>query len=158
MNIINYLSLLRFFCNIWITRIIKTMKIFILSYVSAFIVMLPLDAFWLFFATSRVYKPRIGHLLAAQPDLLAAGLFYLLYVAGMVFFVILPDIRSGATPFYTFIHGAFFGLVAYATFDLTSQALLRDWSWQVTMIDLIWGSLLTGTVVLSAVIIVRYFS
>lgn len=48
------------------------MKIFILSYLSAFVAMLPLDAFWLYFATSRVYKPRIGHLLASQPDLFAA--------------------------------------------------------------------------------------
>lgn len=58
------------------------MKIFILSYVGAFIAMLPLDAFWLYFATSRVYKPRIGHLLASQPDFLAAGIFYLLYILG----------------------------------------------------------------------------
>jgi uncharacterized membrane protein len=114
------------------------MKTFLLSYISAFIVMLPLDAFWLFFANSRIYKPKIGHLLATQPDFFAAGLFYFLYVAGMVVFVILPHLRSGSTLFSIFLHGAFFGLVAYATFDLTSQALLRDWSWQVTFIDLVW--------------------
>lgn len=70
------------------------MKIFILTYLSAFMAMLPLDAFWLYFATSRVYKPRIGHLLASQPDFLAAGIFYLLYILGCVVFVVIPALRA----------------------------------------------------------------
>ncbi len=70
------------------------MKIFILSYISAFVAMLPLDAFWLYFANSRIYKPKIGHLLASQPDFLAAGIFYMLYILGCVVFVIIPSLRA----------------------------------------------------------------
>jgi uncharacterized membrane protein len=74
------------------------MKIFLLSYVSAFIAMLPLDAFWLYFANSRIYKPRIGHLLASQPDFFAAGIFYILYIVGCVVFVVIPALRVQASP------------------------------------------------------------
>lgn len=70
------------------------MNIFILSYISAFVAMLPLDAFWLYFANSRIYKPKIGHLLASQPDFLAAGIFYMLYILGCVVFVIIPSLRT----------------------------------------------------------------
>jgi uncharacterized membrane protein len=155
--IIINLRQLRFFCTKRKHSYHVFMKIFILSYIGAFIAMLPLDAFWLYFANSRVYKPRIGHLLASQPDFLAAGIFYLLYILGWVVFVILPAIRDNASLLSVFSHGALFGLVAYATFDLTSQALLRDWSWQVTIIDLVWGSLLTAIVCFASFVFTRYF-
>jgi hypothetical protein len=100
--IIINLRQLRFFCTKYKHFYYGYMKIFILSYVGAFIAMLPLDAFWLYFANSRVYKPRIGHLLASQPDFLAAGIFYLLYILGWVVFVILPALRDSCFSFICF--------------------------------------------------------
>ena len=152
-----HLRQLRFFCNKLKSRYHQVMKIFIISYLSAFVAMLPLDAFWLYFANSRVYKPRIGHLLASQPDFLAAGIFYLLYILGCVVFVIAPALRADSSFLSVLWHGALFGLVAYATFDLTSQALLRDWPWQVTLIDLLWGALLTAIVCSVSFFVSRYF-
>jgi uncharacterized membrane protein len=70
-----------------------------------------------------------------------AVLFYLLYVAGLVYFVMLPASRSRDA----LLRGALFGLIAYATYDLTNQATLRDWPWQVTLVDLVWGAFVTGT-------------
>lgn len=97
---------------------------------------LALDAAWLTFSGSRVYRPAIGHLMAASVDWPAAVLFYAVYIAGLLGFAIAParGVRSAM------LRGALFGFVAYATYDLTCQATMRDWPWSVTVIDLAWGT------------------
>jgi uncharacterized membrane protein len=97
---------------------------------------LVLDAIWLSLAGPRLYRPALGHLLASDVDWLAVGLFYLLYLAGLAVFAVAPGrtVRGAAW------RGALFGLVAYATYDLTNQATLRDWPWLVTLADLAWGA------------------
>ena len=101
---------------------------------------LAIDAVWLTVMGSRLYRPAIGHLMRPDFDVLAAALFYLLYIAGLVVFAVAPssDVRGAA------LRGAFFGLVAYATYDLTNQATLRDWPWKVTLVDLCWGAFLSA--------------
>ena len=109
------------------------------------VVFMAVDAVWLTTMASRLYQPTIGHLLAPEPDLLAAAIFYAIYIAGMVVFTVrphVPDARLSAAA----VRGAFFGFVAYATYDLTNQATMRDWPWFVTGVDLLWGTFLTGTV------------
>ncbi len=103
------------------------------------------DALWLGVIAPRFYRATIGGLLREQPDLLAAALFYTLFVIGVCEFVVIPAPAAAAFA-SVFGRGALFGLVAYATFDLTAMAVLRDWSWLVTGVDLAWGMLLTGTV------------
>lgn len=129
-----------------------------IAYITGLVTMLGLDLVWLQLASTRLYKPRIWHLMSANPDLIAAGIFYLIYIFWVIFFVVAPALRVQSSLLHVFLVGAFFGLVAYATFDLTSQALLRDWSWTVTLLDLIWGALLTGTIALVSVLVTRYFS
>jgi uncharacterized membrane protein len=75
----------------------------------------------------------------------AAALFYLLFAAGVTYFVVQPLGAEGSLG-RAFVVGAFFGLVAYATYDLSSQALVRNWPVVVTVVDLVWGALLTGLV------------
>jgi uncharacterized membrane protein len=75
----------------------------------------------------------------------AALLFYLLYIAGLLVFAVLPGLQA-ASLVRTMAMGAFFGLVAYATFDLTCLALLRDFPVVVVVVDLIWGMVLTASV------------
>jgi uncharacterized membrane protein len=108
-----------------------------------FIIFLAFDFVWLTKISPGFYKEHIGHLMAEQPDLWAALAFYVIFIAGVTWFAVLP-----AAVNYRFRdafgRGAFFGLVTYATFDLTCQAVLKDWPVLVTVIDLIWGSLLTG--------------
>ncbi|NBQ92046.1 MAG: DUF2177 family protein [Betaproteobacteria bacterium] len=108
-------------------------------------VFMAIDAVWLVTMASRLYQPTIGHLLAPEPDLLAAAVFYAIYIAGMVVFTVRPhqaDIHWSAAA----LRGGFFGFVAYATYDLTNQATLQNWPWMVTAIDLLWGTFLTGSV------------
>jgi uncharacterized membrane protein len=89
---------------------------------------------------SQLYRPAIGHIMREDFDALAAAAFYLVYLAGVVVFVVLPS-ADGRT---ALVRGAFFGLVCYATYDLTNQAIVVGWPWHVTIIDLAWGAFVTG--------------
>ncbi len=101
------------------------------------------DFVWLTKISPEFYKTHIGHLLADTPNLGAALAFYVIFIAGVTWFAVLPS--SVNYRFRdAFGRGAFFGLVTYATFDLTCQAVFKDWPVIVTIIDLIWGSVLTG--------------
>lgn len=100
---------------------------------------LALDAVWLVSTYERLYRPAIGHLLRDGFALAPAAAFYALYVLGLVVFAVRPGQMSGRSTTAA-ARGALFGLVAYATYDLTNQATLRDWPWQVTLIDLCWGA------------------
>lgn len=108
--------------------------------------MLPLDAIWINVVAKDFYAARIGHLLAASPSLAPATLFYLLYIFGIVQLVVRPALEKRARAIAAAKNGALFGLVAYATFDLTNQALLKDWPAVVTAADLAWGTALTSVV------------
>jgi len=114
---------------------------FLLAFVVALAAFLLLDGIWLTIMADGLYRPAIGHLMRDGFDVGAAALFYLLYGSAMVYFVILPahSVRNAL------LRGAWFGLVAYATYDLTNQATLRDWPWRVTLVDLAWGAFVTGT-------------
>lgn len=131
------------------------MKSFLISYATAFVSMLAIDAVWLSVMAKRFYTPYIGHLLADAPRFVPAGIFYVLYILGVVFFVISPALTSGASLLKVFLSGALLGLFAYATYDLTNQATLKSWPAIVTLVDLAWGALLTGTIAVLAVVVTR---
>ena len=120
-----------------------TMKNASLAYLLTAAVLLPLDFLWLRTVGQGFYRDRLGDLLAAQPNLPAAAAFYLVYIAGVVFFVVLPALENGSWP-AALLRGALFGLVAYATYDLTNLATLRGWSLPVTLVDIAWGALVTA--------------
>jgi uncharacterized membrane protein len=113
------------------------------AYLTAAVVFLAIDAVWLTTMTSVLYRPALGHLLAPEPDLAAAALFYALYVAGMVGFAIAPGVQAGSVR-AALVRGGALGLLCYATYDLTNQATMRGWPWSVTLADLAWGTFITG--------------
>jgi len=114
----------------------------ICGWLGAGMAMLVLDAVWLSQMTPRFYRPAIGPLLADKPDLVAAGVFYLLYVTGIVVLAVLPAIDRGGLARAALL-GAFVGIVAYGTYDLSNHATLRDWPWRLTLVDMAWGTVLT---------------
>ena len=118
---------------------------FIKLYALSFVSLIGLDAIWLTTISPKLYKEQIGHLMAKKPNLPAAGLFYAIYIVGLVVFIVQPAVQKESI-MYAASRGALFGLVAYATFDLTSLAVLKDWPIKITVIDLIWGSVLTASV------------
>jgi uncharacterized membrane protein len=113
------------------------------AYLATVVVFLALDAVWLTTMADRLYRPAIGHLMREPFALTPAVLFYLVYVAGVVVFAVRPALASGRwTTALGF--GALLGLLAYATYDLTNQATLKDWPWRVTVADLCWGTFVTA--------------
>ncbi len=109
------------------------------------VVFFAFDFVWLTVATGRIYRPYIGDLLKDTPNLPVAGAFYLLYVVGILVLASLPGYEKDALSVAVF-RGAVFGLLAYGTYDLTNLATLKGWAWQVSAIDMVWGTVLTGTV------------
>jgi len=114
----------------------------IVVYVATLLALGALDSVWLT-TMLPAYQHGLGGLLAATPDLTAAGLFYLLYAAGLVILVVQPGGR-GQRWYLVSARGALFGLVAYGTYDLTNQATLRDWPAWLTVADMTWGTVLTA--------------
>jgi uncharacterized membrane protein len=113
------------------------------AYLASAIVFLVLDAAWLTTMADRLYRPALGRLLLDRFELAPAALFYALYVIGIVVFAVAPGLASGRWTTSLGL-GALLGLIAYATYDLTNQATLRDWPWRVTLADLGWGTLVTA--------------
>lgn len=121
-----------------------------------FFVMLIIDGIWLSLIARNFYKANLGHFLAEKPDWLAAALFYIIFTTGVSVFVVSPCLENGDT-LRAALLGALFGLVTYATYDLTNQATLKDWPKLVTLIDLCWGTALTSFVSYIAVLSTTYF-
>lgn len=127
---------------------------FLTSYAAAALVFVALDAIWLYTMGQRLYRTGIGHLMRPDFDVAAAVAFYLLYLTGLVVLIVLP--AAGAWD--ALLRGALFGLVAYATYDLTNQATLRDWPLTVTLADLAWGTFVTAVASLSAYVALERFA
>lgn len=98
-----------------------------------------LDGVWLGLMVPRLYKPAMGDLVAQPFQPLPAIAFYLIYGIGLAVFAIMPALSAGKLT-TAFVYGALFGLVAYATYDLTNQATLRGWPAIITVVDLAWGT------------------
>ncbi len=107
------------------------------------LVFLVIDIVWLAFISPKLYKENIGHLMSDRVNFLAAGVFYLLFVVALLYFVIDPAIAAGSVR-QALLRGAFLGLVMYATYDLTNLATLKDWPFKITVIDLAWGAFVTA--------------
>ena len=115
---------------------------YLAGYLGAGLAFAAIDAVWLTTMTNRLYKPILGPILADKPDMKVAVAFYLIYIAGIVFFAISPALRDGGLA-RAALNGAVLGFIAYATYDLTNQATLNVWSSRLTLIDLAWGTVLT---------------
>ena len=112
----------------------------LLAYGAGLIVLVLLDLVWLRYASDAFFRPAVGNILTDKPNFAAAGLFYVFFAAGLVYFAVLPGLRA-ASLLTAALNGAFLGFLAYMTFDLTSLAILKLWSVKVAIIDISWGTL-----------------
>lgn len=119
-------------------------RTYLTAYAATAVAFLAVDSVWLSLMASRLYLPLLGDILAENFDIVAAALFYALYVGGIVFFAVRPALVSGRAATAT-LNGAVFGLCAYGTYDLTNQATLKNWPTLITVADLCWGTFLTAT-------------
>ena len=118
------------------------MRKWIAGYLGAAVTMAAIDAVWLTTMVDRLYRPVIGPIMAEKPDMVAAVIFYLMYIGGICFLAIAPALKE-KTWTRALINGAVLGLIAYGTYDLTNQATLAVWQTKLTVVDLIWGTVLT---------------
>jgi len=115
-----------------------------------------IDMIWLGLVAKKFYRSQIGFLMKTNINWVAAILFYLLFIAGLVFFVLSPAIEKRSL-IYAIMAAAFYGLLTYATYDLTNLATLKDWPLLITLVDLIWGMVLSISVsLISYLIAIRF--
>jgi uncharacterized membrane protein len=114
----------------------------LIAYGATLVVLLALDMVWLRFAGDIFFRPAVGPVLTDRPNLAAAALFYLFFSAGLVFFAVMPAAKQGVAT--ALVNGAFLGFLAYMTFDLTALAILKGWSVTVSLIDISWGTFVSG--------------
>ena len=117
-------------------------------------IFLVIDFIWLTVIAKSLYAQHLGYLMAPKANLLAALIFYLLFVVGLQYFVLNPALLNGNWV-SVLLSGMFFGLVTYATYDLTNLATVRDWPILITFIDLVWGSFVSGITALLSFLIIR---
>jgi uncharacterized membrane protein len=123
-------------------------------YLSTAVIFLGLDAIMLKTVMRPVFETRIAHLLLDDLRLGPAVVFYLFYVAAVVWFVSLPALRAGA-PWQALVQGAVLGAMAYGTYEFTNYATLKLWAPQMVATDVIWGTVLTGFTAWAGVMITR---
>jgi uncharacterized membrane protein len=123
------------------------MKTYVVAYLATGLVFLAVDAVWLSAMNRLLYQSLLGPLLLERFRLIPAALFYLIYVFGLVFFAVGPALASGQWS-AALLRGAVFGLIAYATYDLTNQATVKGWSAIVSAADMGWGAVASGTAAL----------
>ncbi len=132
-------------------------KIALLSYVLTLVVFLIVDLVWLGFIAKNIYSKYLGDFMTDSINWTAAIIFYLIFVAGLFIFVIYPSVESNSI-LKVILLGALFGIITYATYDLTNLATLKGWPIQIVVIDIIWGSVLSTIVSVSGYYIVKFIS
>ena len=119
---------------------------YVYIYLAAVAIFLGIDAVWLKTMTGLFYEKRIGHLLADEPNMIAAGVFYLFYLLALCIIILYPQIKAQASLGHIFLMGTLIGLMAYGTYDFTSLALYKGYTLDTALVDFVWGGLLTGMV------------
>lgn len=108
-------------------------------YVCTLVPFLLLDAAWLTVAGKLLYRPTLGDILLPSLNPAPAVVFYAIFPVGLLIFAVVPAVRTGSLS-NALVYGAIFGAIAYATYDLTNYATLRNWTLQITVLDIFWGA------------------
>ncbi len=125
------------------------------SYLLTAIVFLTIDMVWLGVLAKNFYQKQLGFLLAEKVNWAAAIIFYLLFIAGILYFCVFPALEKEKLSL-AFLNGILFGLITYATYDLTNLATLKNWPVRIVYIDIIWGMVLTSLVSTAGFLIFKW--
>ena len=115
------------------------------AYVIALLLFAAVDITWLLTMGSKLYRQTLGDILLTDLRVAPAAAFYLMYPAGLVIFAVAPALKSGS-PATALLLGALLGLLAYGTYELTNFATIRNWTLQITLIDIAYGVVASGLV------------
>jgi uncharacterized membrane protein len=126
---------------------------FILIWLICTVIFLIIDLAWLGIIAKPFYQRGIGHLMAENFRMGAAALFYAVYVIGIIYFAVWGAVDWKAAA----LNGALFGFFCYATYDMTNYATLRDWPLSMAVIDITWGTVLTGFTAAAGFMVAKKF-
>jgi uncharacterized membrane protein len=130
------------------------MSQYLIAYSVTAVIFLGIDFIWLSQIAKTFYFDRLGDLLLDKPNLGAAATFYAIYVVGVVIFSVAPALRAESAT-AALVYGALFGFFAYATYDMTNYATLKNWPLEVAFVDIAWGACLTGFSALFGYLVTR---
>lgn len=119
------------------------MYVYVVAYLATAAVFFGLDFIWLGKVATSFYRSQLGDMMRDRPDFVAAGAFYLIYVGGIVYFAVQPYISGGSWT-QALLSGAILGLIAYGTYDITNLSTLKNWPLTMSLVDMAWGTVLTG--------------
>ena len=114
-------------------------------YIATLIAFFAIDMAWLGLVARTFYRQHLGYLMAPNTNWLAAIIFYLLFLVGLLVFVVVPGLEANSLKM-TLVRAALFGLITYATYDLTNLATVKDWPVVLTVVDMTWGTVLSVAV------------
>jgi uncharacterized membrane protein len=123
-------------------------------YLVTLVVFLAVDAVWLRYVMRPLFERHVGPLMAETPRYEVAAIFYLFYIAGIVWFAGLPGAKAGSIGMAA-LNGAILGAIAFGTYEATNMATLKGWSWSMFVTDIAWGTLLTGAAAAVSVWLIR---
>jgi uncharacterized membrane protein len=115
------------------------------SYAIATVFFFAIDMLWLGVIAKKLYREKLGFILSDEVNWTAALVFYFIYIAGILFFAVYPALRDFSWQ-TALLNGAVLGFLCYATYDLTNMATIAKWPLQIVLIDIVWGTVLTGSV------------
>lgn len=127
---------------------------FLMAYIVTAVVFLVIDYLWLGVLMKDYFQSQLSHLMAEEVNLSIAALFYIFYAAGVVFLCINPATSWTAALF----NGAVLGFLAYGAYDITNMATLKDWPVMMSVIDISWGTALTGVSAAAGYLAFSHFS
>lgn len=132
------------------------MKTALTAYAGSFLTLLLLDAIWLGLVARNFYRDQLGALMLPQPNLGIAALFYLFFTIAVVVLAVMPALTSASLA-KALLCGAILGLAAYGTYDITNLSTLKGWPLLMSIVDMIWGTLITAATAAGGYLTARYF-
>lgn len=132
------------------------MKTYGIAYAGTLISFLLIDALWLGLVAKNFYRDQLGELMLPSPNLAVAAIFYLFFAAAIVALAVRPGLAA-ETIWSAIGYGAVLGLAAYGTYDITNLSTLKGWPVSLSIVDLVWGTILTSAASACGYMVARYF-
>ena len=133
------------------------MKTFGIAYIAALVPFLAIDAIWLGAVARKFYQQQLGDLMLPSPNFAVAAVFYLFFAAAIVLLAVRPGLEAGS-PWTAMGYGAVLGLAAYGTYEITNLPTLKNWPIPLSIVDMIWGAVITAIASVSGYAVTRHFA
>ncbi len=140
-----------------VTKKDAEVKTFGIAYIATLVSFLAIDAIWLGVVARKFYQEQLGNLMLPSPNFAVAAVFYLFFATAIVALAVRPGLEAGSL-WTAAGYGAVLGLAAYGTYDITNLSTLKNWPVSLSIVDMIWGAVLTAIASMSGYAVARHFA